>query len=283
MRTLNGTLLAIPVVNVYGFSTHSRYLPDRRDLNRSFPGSERGSLGARLAYTLTTEVLSKCDYGIDLHTGSNHRANLPHVRANLQDKHTKEMAEAFNAPVIIDANLRDGSIRQWGADNGKRILLFEAGEALRFDPLAIRSGVRGVLNVLHYLGLTRRPPSKKPKSQDVVVAKSSLWVRAPQSGLGRVSVKLGSRVEQGDQIASIADTMGEHETPVASPYTGIVIGCTNMPIVNEGDALIHLARFSDSAKVEQVIEAFQEEHLEGLGPGDYQENPSADYGEIVVN
>ncbi len=271
LRSLNGTVIAMPVVNVYGFSTHSRYLPDRRDLNRSFPGSERGSLAARLAYTLTSEILSGSDFGIDFHTGSNHRSNLPHIRANLDDKETKRLAKSFGTPVIINANLRDGSLRQWGADNEIRILLCEAGEALRFDPLSIRAGVKGALNVMFELGMIRRPPVSRSHDPHVVIARRSNWIRSSQSGLVRFGVKLGARIEAGEQVGTVSDTMGEHETPVISPATGIVIGMTNLPIVNEGDALIHLADFSDSAKVEQAIEAFQEHHLEGLGPSDYEE------------
>ena len=274
LRSLKGTVLAMPVVNVYGFSTHSRYLPDRRDLNRSFPGSERGSLAARLAFTLTSEILAGSDYGIDFHTGSNHRSNLPHIRANLDDEQTRRLAESFGTPVIINANLRDGSLRQWGAENEVRILLCEAGEALRFDPLSIRAGVKGALNVMYELGMIRRPPASRGHRADVVVARRSSWLRSSQSGLVRFGVKLGERVEAGEQVGSVSDTMGEHETPVVSRATGIVIGMTRLPIVNEGDALLHLADFSDSEKVEQAIEAFQEHHLEGLGPGDYEEDVS---------
>ena len=267
VRHLRGTLVGIPIVNIYGFNTQSRYLPDRRDLNRSFPGSEHGSLAARLANALGTQILSKCEYGIDLHTGANQRVNLPHIRAQLDDPETMRLAKAFGTPVIIHANLRDGSMRQWGNDNGIRILLYEAGEALRFDELSIRAGVRGTLRVMRALGMIqyrRRGPAPEPTQ-----ARSSLWIRATQSGLVRLKVGLGMRVTQGQNLGVIADTFGENEEPFISPYAGIIIGRTNSPVVNEGDAVLHVARFSDASKVESAIETFHEENIEGLGPGDY--------------
>ena len=139
------TLLAIPIVNVYGFVSRTRYLPDRRDLNRSFPGSERGSMAARLAELFLKEIVDKCHYGIDLHTAAVHRQNLPQIRANLDDPETARIAHAFHVPVLLNSNIRDGSLRQVAADRGIPILLYEAGEALRFDEHSIRAGVKGIV------------------------------------------------------------------------------------------------------------------------------------------
>ena len=268
LQRLNGTLIAVPIVNVYGFSSHERYLPDRRDLNRSFPGSPRGSLAARLAHVFAGEIVDRCTHGIDLHTGANHRINHPHIRADLDDEETEALARAFGTPVIINANLRDGSLRQYAAEKGIKTLLYEAGEALRFNPLATRAGVRGVLNVMGALGMIRR--RKKPR-HDAWVARSSQWVRAPQGGLLRAEIRLGSRIERNDRIGVIADAVGRNEAEVVSPVTGILIGRTSLPVANEGDALFHIARFADSAKAESAIESFHSIHIEGLGPGDYPE------------
>lgn len=270
LKSLRGTLIAVPIVNVYGFVTHSRYLPDRRDLNRSFPGSEHGSLTARLAYTFTEEILNRAQYGIDLHTGGLHRFNHPHIRANLDDAETDRLARAFGTPVVINANLRDGSLRQMASEKGIPILLYEAGEALRFDQLAIKAGVRGIRNVMRAIGmLPERAGRSKKKTVETEEAKGSSWVRSPQAGLFRAVAKIGGRVVKGGVIGAVADAFGEHESSIVAPATGIVIGQAHLPVVNEGDPLYHIARFEESGDVAEAIESFTNDHLEGLGPADY--------------
>ena len=252
MKNLKGSLVAVPIVNVYGFHTHSRYLPDRRDLNRSFPGTQHGSLAARLAYVFTTEIADKCTHGIDLHSGGYHRFNHPHIRANLDDPETERLAQAFGTPVIISANLRDGSLRQVAAEKGIPMLLYEAGEALRFDPLAIRAGVRGIRNVMRAIGML--PPLKSTKYIiEPLEAKSSSWVRASQSGIFRATAKVGLRVKSGERLGVVADAFGENESDVTAPYTGIIIGKANIPVISEGDALFHVARFEDSTEAADAI------------------------------
>lgn len=267
LNQLKGTLICVPIVNVYGFFNHTRYLPDGRDLNRSFPGSKTGSLASRVARIFAKEVVDKSTHGIDLHTGSNHRANLPHIRADLNNPETAALANAFGSPVMINANLRDGSLRQYALDKGLSMLLYEAGEGLRFDNLSIRAGTKGVLNVLRSLGML--PNRKTSKPNNVIAAQSSQWVRAPQAGLMRLEVALGSRVEAGQTVGKIADSIGENETTVISPVTGIVIGRNNLPAVNEGDALFHIALFDNSSMVKEAIVDFQDLHIEGLDQGDY--------------
>lgn len=269
IEQLRGTLICVPIVNIYGFFNHTRYLPDGRDLNRSFPGSKHGSLASRVARIFAEEVVDKSLYGIDLHTGSNHRANLPHIRTNLDSPECARLAKAFGAPVIINANLRDGSMRQYALERGISILLYEAGEGLRFDRLSIHAGVRGILNVLRALNML--PERKSSKKANVIEARSSQWVRAPQAGLLRIVVPLGARVLSGQIIGKIADSVGENETVVTSPVTGIVIGRNNLPVVNEGDALFHIALFANSVTVEKAIDSFHELHIEGLDQGDYQD------------
>ena len=267
---LRGTLICAPIVNVFGFFNHTRYLPDRRDLNRSFPGSVHGSLAARLARLFATEVVDRATHGIDLHTGSNHRINLPHIRADLDHPASATLARAFAAPVIVDAKLRDGSLREYGMSRGLPMLLYEAGEGLRFDALSIRGGVRGILNVMRTLEmLPARAGGAVARS---IESRGSQWVRAPQTGLLRIVVPLGARVTTGQTIGRIADAIGDNEATVESPATGIIIGRTNNPVVNEGDALFHIASFENARTAERAIGDFQGLHNDSLGEGDYADS-----------
>lgn len=238
---LRGCLIAVPIVNVFGFVEQSRYLPDRRDLNRSFPGSPRGSLAARLAHLFMTEIVSRCRYGIDLHTAATGRINLPQIRANLADAETRRCAEAFAAPVIIHSETRDGSLRQAATQHGIHVLLYEAGEPLRFDEGAIATGVRGVLRVLAALKMTRRSASRPP-ARPPVVCHATRWVRAPHGGILRLDVELGQRVEKRQRLGAIADAFGDDRSYVMAPCEGLIIGLTVNPLVHQGDAVAHLAR-----------------------------------------
>lgn len=256
LRQLRGTLVAVPIVNVHGFLRHERYLPDRRDLNRSFPGSEHGSVAARLAHVFVEEIVSKADYGIDLHTGAINRPNLPQIRANLSDDMTRRLADAFGCPLMVDADVRDGSLRKYANDHGVPLLLYEAGEALRFDELSIRAGVRGVTGVMRELGMlaVRRRRRLPPKP---VIALDSNWVRAPESGILRSLVELGERVTEHQLLAYVADPFGEDEVAVRAEHSGIVIGRSNLPLAHAGDALYHVARVRGAQAVADQVEAFQ--------------------------
>ncbi len=260
LKRLKGTVIAVPMVNVHGLINHSRYLPDRRDLNRSFPGSERGPLASRLANLFMKEIVEQSTHGIDLHTGAIHRTNLPQIRANLDDKETETLARAFDVPVIISSNLRDGSLREAAAEYGIPMLLYEAGEALRFDEVSIRAGVKGIINVMRTLEMLPTSRSKSRKQTEPVVARSSSWIRSPESGILRAMVPLGARVKKNTLLGVVADPFGETEENVTTPFSGIVIGRTNLPLVNEGDALYHIARFEDIQEVEAKVDEFQEEH-----------------------
>src|SRR6056300_1851143 len=195
INRIRGTLIAIPVVNVYGFVSKSRYLPDRRDLNRSFPGSESGSLAGRIANLFLNEIVSRCTHGIDLHTGAVHRENFPHIRAVLDDDETKRMASAFIPPEILNTQIVEGSLRQEAERLGVSVIVYEAGEALRFNEVAIRAGVRGVDSVMREIGML---PKKKARKNDPipVVATDSSWIRAPHSGILRMIKPLGARVSK---------------------------------------------------------------------------------------
>lgn len=256
LKRLRGCLVAVPIVNVQGFLTQSRYLPDRRDLNRSFPGSERGSLAARLAHVFLREVVERADYGIDLHTGAMHRPNLPQIRADLKQPQTLRMARAFGVPLILNSATREGSLREYTSAHQIPVLLYEAGEALRFDELAIRAGVRGVVAVMREVGML--PAGKPRKLPEPVVADSSFWVRAPSSGIMRSDVHLGARVRAGQTLGYISDPFVYESVPVCTEDEGVVIGYSHLPPVNEGDALFHIARVPKAGAAAKLVTQFRE-------------------------
>ncbi|WP_217909612.1 succinylglutamate desuccinylase/aspartoacylase family protein [Desulfosediminicola flagellatus] len=252
LASLKGTLIAIPVVNSFGFINHSRYLPDRRDLNRVFPGSVSGSLASRIADLFMTEIASKCTHGIDLHTGSNHRFNLPQVRASLKDKETKRLAQAFGAPVMLHSKLRDGSLREAVAELGIPMLLYEAGEALRFDELSIRTGLRGIVSVMRSIGML--PAKASRRSHAVFPSSLSKWVRSPISGILSRRAAIGAQVVKGDVIAIVHDPYGETEEKITAPVSGVIIGRLQLPLVYQGDALFHIAVLEGDPDAGQIVE-----------------------------
>ncbi len=246
-KDLFGTLFAVPVVNVYGFTAGDRYLPDRRDLNRSFPGSQRGSLARRIAHLLMSEVVNRCQYGIDLHTASDHRTNLPQIRANLDHVETLELATVFGAPVMMHSSHRDGSLRQVASDAGATVLLYEGGEAWRFDPHATRVGVDGVLRVMTHVGMLDKEEHQPEPS---AMSRSSKWVRAGQSGILSLRVDPGDRVAKGQVIGQIHNALGVRLSSPKAPIDGVVIGSTLSPVVNRGDAILHVASIAESNGVD---------------------------------
>ncbi|KKA43389.1 MULTISPECIES: succinylglutamate desuccinylase/aspartoacylase family protein [Salinivibrio] len=257
-QKLRGTIVAIPVVNVFGFIHKSRYLPDRRDLNRSFPGSERGSIAGRMAYQLFNEVISQCTHVIDLHTAAIHRTNLPQIRANLDNPEAGAMATAFSAPVVVDAALRGGSLRAEAEAIGIPVITYEAGEALRFEPYAINAGVRGVIRVMRHLGMLRQSRRKLPYKP--VTARATRWVRADADGIFRSHIALGEMVSKQQVIGIISDPAGSQEVEVIAPQSGILIGQQTLPVVNEGDAIFHIAFFSQSDDlIEQHLEGYRDQ------------------------
>lgn len=261
---LKGTVVAVPVVNVFGLIHKSRYLPDRRDLNRCFPGSERGSIAGRLAYQFFNQVVKHCNYVIDLHTGAIHRSNLPQIRANLSNETTSEIAHAFGTPIIIDAVLRDGSLRAIAEEHSIPVITYEGGEALRFDPIPIAAAVEGVMRVMRLLGMLRKTRKKSPITP--VIARSTSWVRAEQNGILRSQVSLGDRVDKGQVLAFISDPLGRSEVEVKAPREGIVIGIQTLPLVNEGDAIVHIAFFyAENRLVQETVETYIDEVMEQAG------------------
>ncbi len=235
---LAGTLIAVPVVNQLGFMAGQRHLPDRRDLNRSFPGSPRGSLAGRLAHLFMHEIVSHSQFAIDLHSGSDNRANHPQIRADLEDPTTREAAEAFSAPVTLHARTRDGSLREAATQAGITMLLYEGGEDNRYDDYAIEAAFGGVMRVLQMLEMVEGAPAAQGST---MVSRSSRWVRAQRGGLFRAEVSLGTEVEARQLLGHLADVWGRSNLAVRSPVAGVVIGKNRTPRVNQGDALFHIA------------------------------------------
>jgi hypothetical protein len=204
--------------------------------------------------------LSRCTHGIDLHTGAIHRSNLPQIRADLDHDETAVLAKSFGAPVVINSMLRAGTLRECARDMGIPVLLYEAGEALRYEEIAIRAGVQGIINVMRELGMLRRQKQRQNRVEPFV-AHTSNWLRAPESGVLRNAVALGTRVERGDMVGEISDPYTHESVPVLSPYKGIVIGRSQIPLIHEGDGLFHIARFrSDIDDVVENLDVFEQIH-----------------------
>ncbi len=243
---LSGTVLAVPVVNVFGLIQGSRYLPDRRDLNRCFPGSKRGSLGSQLAHLLSELVIERSDVGIDFHTGSGGRMNLPQIRGDLDDPRVVKLARAFGAPAVVHSAVRDGSLRAHAIQLGKPVLLYEAGEANRLDDAAIQSGIDGSLRVMASIGMIQERPER---SKDRVRAfRSRFWIRAPRSGFLRMSVKLGDAVQAGQVIALVVDPALGTRTPIKTKKAGVLIGQAADGLATAGDAIAHIAENPQSLR-----------------------------------
>ena len=238
-KQLRGTLLAVPIVNVFGFIEQSRYLPDRRDLNRCFPGSENGSLASRLANLFMREIVSHSTHGIDLHTAAINRVNLPQIRGNLKDPETYRCAKAFGTKIIMHANTRDGSLRQAATKKGIPVLLYEAGEALRFNSQAIAIGVQGILRVMNCLDMYDLPETVS-EFESIEVTQSK-WIRASRGGIFHLGVNLGEKVTKKQELGFITDAIGEYRVAVRASVQGIVLSYSLNPLVNQGDAIVHLA------------------------------------------
>lgn len=253
LAKLRGTLIVIPIVNAFGFINRSRYLPDRRDLNRVFPGDKGGSLAARIANIFATEIVDRCDLGIDIHSAAIHRINYPQIRVSPNNAKTLELAEIFGAPVIMQSPIRDGSLRGVAKARGKDVLLFEAGEGLRFDEYSVRVGVAGIMRVLRHMDMLPSKGIEKAKSKPQYCS-SSKWLRAPTGGLIRTFRANGELVHQGDLMALVADPFGDKEQEIIAPFDGIIVGRAVLPVVNEGDAVFHLARVGSVRKAETIVE-----------------------------
>ena len=237
---LAGTLIAVPVVNIPGFLTQSRYLPYHRDLNRFFPGKKNGNNAERFAYRLFTEIVQKCQFGIDLHTAAAGRINLPHIRGDMGNPQVRKLARAFGATVLIDEAGVRGSLRRESTEFGVPTILFEAGETGRFSKKVSLIGLSGVLNVLSEMGMWIQHKEKKPPFQ--VIVKGSEWIRAEKGGILDLETKPGDLIYEGDLVGSILNPFGKTVTQIRASATGIVVGVTTAPLTIPGTGIAHIAR-----------------------------------------
>jgi len=241
-RQLAGTLIALPAINVNGFRTGSRYMPDRRDLNRAFPGNARGSNTSLIAGIVFDTIRQHCNALIDLHTGSFERANLPQVRVDLENPRALELARRFGATVVMGGAGPKGSLRREAMDAGIPAIIYEAGLPLRFEPDEIAAGVQGVRNVMLHLGMINGTASE-PTPPSRVYA-SSRWLRAPvgQGGVFYPDKPLGAIINAGDAVARIDDPFTDERHIVKATSGGTIVGMAVPQVVFSGYALIHVAR-----------------------------------------
>jgi len=258
LQSLRGTLIIVPVVCIPAFLGRSRYLPDRRDLNRLFPGSTEGSLGGRLASTFINEVVTQSDFAIDYHSGAIGRPNLPQIRITETESGSMNLAKAFKPPVIIETALREGSLRYQFERLGIPSLLYEAGEAGRIDAASVRYGLRGTFNVLEHLEMLPTPRRKSEPKSKTVIATGTQWLRAPQGGLFSSNVDLGQAVGPETKLGVVGDPLGRRETTLTSEVDGVVIGINRHATVDEGDALFHIATARNPEKAEAHIQRSEE-------------------------
>jgi len=235
-KLLCGSVIAIPLINIISFLDGSRDLPDGRDLNRCFPGSPSGSLGSRIAYDLMQQVLPQIDFGVDFHTGGAKINNYPQLRCVFDDPKNLELSGFFGSPFILNSPYRDKTFRKEAARNGKQILVYEAGESNRFNNLAINEGVDGCLRMMNNLNMLTEEVSPGKS----VVLNHTRWVRSKVSGLFRNYKKYGSVIKRNETLGVITDPYGEMEMELKAPDNGYIIGLNNQPVINEGDALIHI-------------------------------------------
>lgn len=239
---IKGTVIVIPLLNVFGFINFSRDVPDGKDVNRSFPGTKNGSLASRVAYTLTKKILPHIDIGIDYHTGGGSRFNYPQVRYGKTNKTAKELARVFSAPFMIEKPYIIKSLRKIAKDMKKPIIVYEGGESVRLDGFSISKGFDGLLRVLKYLEMIEHAPEQENK---VINLKKTSWIRAPYSGLFTWSRKSGVFVHKGEPLGIVNDILGSTSMTVLSSRDGYIIGHNNASVVSQGDALFHIGYESE--------------------------------------
>lgn len=252
-----GSIILIPVLNILAFDRHSRYLPDRRDLNRAFPGSVSGSLAGRMARTIFDEIVGRCNYGIDLHTASVRRTNYPNVRGDLGSMEVKRIAEAFGCEIIMDGKGPKQSLRREASDSGCHTIVMEAGEVFKVEPGIVEATVRGVKNVLFELDMLEQPP-ESPDYQ--VTVKKSKWVRAEKGGFLEFHVKPGEVIEKGQPISTNTNLLGRDRHTVFAPFNAIVIGMTTLPAISPGEPICNLGMLPKKFKPSDLRRLRVQEH-----------------------
>ena len=235
-----GAVIAVPILNIFGFIHFSRDVPDGKDVNRSFPGTKSGSMASRIAYHYTSEILPQIDFGIDLHTGGAQRHNFPQVRYTEQDENSVKLAEVFHAPISFSARLIKGSFRNAAFRLGKPIIVFEAGESMRFDDYSILEGMQGILNVLNHFGMIDTLEPHYVERMESIHLTGRRWLRAPTAGMFIPKITNGSELRKGQIMGMITDTFAKKSKQIKAPFDGILCCINHQAVVNQGDALFHV-------------------------------------------
>ncbi len=265
LKALRGTLITVPILNVYGFLNRSRTLPGGIELDTVFPGTSLGSHASRMAHIFTQEIFSLADVCIDLQTGFLNHTNLPQVYVDFNNEKARQLSQTFNTPIISRINITKGGLAAVAQKQQKPFLLYESGEAMRFDEYAIKTGMKGIINVMKELGMLPNKTTIKNKA----ITKShftegSIWVRASTSGISHTKYKLGEYIKKGQQLCVIRDPFGAtDDVTLDSPLDGIIVAKNNLPLVHEGEALFQLAFFP---KMQQASEHLQDWKAQGVQP-----------------
>lgn len=248
-KLLSGSLILIPVLNILAFDRHSRYLPDRRDLNRSFPGKAEGSLASRMAYSIFHEIVSRCDYGIDLHTASIRKTNYPNVRGDLNNPEVLKLANFFGSEIIIDGQGPQGGLRREACKFGCPTILFEGGEIWKVEPGIVDAAVRGIKNILRSFKMLE---GEIDKPHYKVVIEHSKWIRADKGGFLQFHIQPGEIIEKGQPIATNITLLGDERNIIYAPFDSVVIGMTTLPAISPGEPICHLGELPEKFTVPKL-------------------------------
>ncbi|WP_209400987.1 succinylglutamate desuccinylase/aspartoacylase family protein [Pseudozobellia sp. WGM2] len=240
LNIIKGAVIAVPILNIFGFIHFSRDVPDGKDVNRSFPGTKSGSMASRIAYHYTSEILPHVDMGIDLHTGGGQRHNYPQIRFTEEDENSARLAEIFNAPISFPSSLIKGSFRNAAYRMNKPMIVYEAGESMRFDDYSILEGTKGILNVLEHFEMLPPSDNEKFNGQVSVRLQNRKWLRAPTAGMFIPKITNGSEIKKGQIIGIVSDTFGRRTKNIKAPFDGVVFCINHQAVINQGEALFHV-------------------------------------------
>ncbi|QHI37971.1 N-alpha-acetyl-L-2,4-diaminobutyric acid deacetylase [Kordia antarctica] len=238
----SGAVIVLPLLNVFGFIHFSRQVPDGKDVNRSFPGVNRGSLATRIAYHVTNEILPQIDFGIDLHTGGSQRNNHPQIRFTEKMPESKKLAEIFNAPIYFATSLIEKSFRETAFNMNIPIIVYEGGESMRFDEYAIKEGVQGILNVMKFMKMIDKIDPILIERKETHLLTSHRWLRAPTAGMFVPQVLNGCSIKKGDVLGLVTNPFATYHKEVKAPYDGFVFCINHQAVVNQGNALFHIGK-----------------------------------------
>jgi hypothetical protein len=241
-----GTIICIPIINIFGFINKTREFPDGRDLNRVFPGSKTGSLASRFAYYILKDIIPHVDYAIDFHAGGASRFNAPQIRIVPENPELKELSDVFNAPFTLYSKNISGSFRNSCDKLGVKMLLFEGGKSLDINDEVTNDAIEGTKRFLDHLDMLNPRKKANIKSKKPIYIEKSNWVRAKYSGMFHGFVKIGSFIKKGELIATISDPYGKVEHKMKAPHDGYVINVNDAPIVYQGDAIFHVSTHLES-------------------------------------